>query len=423
VFHEHGRPASSEAPAHQRSAYQLSPENPMLSVVPTRHDVSVSVENESVHPSVSSLRSAAILRDLGPGDLRPLQAIEDYPCISVFVRTAPDLQIGPDVQARLVALLSTVTERLELEMTAAEASVYVESFAPLVRCIAGQRSGEGLALFVGPAGRAVYRLPLPVDDRVVIDPTFATRDLARMLSHHPAYRVLVMGQSSARLLVGFGARLREVTTAELPLDTRVEAATQDTRGHRLLAERPSRENRALSAFVRRVAVAVADHTESTSFPLIVIAPTAVAGAVRKEALLEPADLVIGSHEKTAVARLAQLARPGLENLLAQRREDALVRLDRASSHRRSALGIHHVWTLARRQEIDTLLVDEAFRYPAWTTVGGLTLVRAFTTEMPDVLDDAVDEIIEMVQRVDGEVVFLPAGTLGSDGIAAIRRRR
>ncbi len=395
----------------------------MLSVVPSRALAGVTVENDTVQPLGSSLRSAAILRDLGPGDLRPLQAVEDYPCVSVLLRTAPDLQIGPDVHARLTALLATVRERLELEMTAAEAAVHVESFEPLLRCIAGQRTGEGLALFVGPAGRAVYRLPLPVDDRVVIDPTFATRDLARMLSLHPAYRVVVMGQSTARLYVGFGARLREVTTTELPLDVRIASATIDTRGHRLAPERPSREARALSTFVRRVAVALASHAESTSFPLIVIAPTAVAGAVRKESMLEAVDIVIGSHEKASTTRLAQLARPGIDNLLLHRREHALIRLDRASSHRRSALGIHHVWTLARRQEIETLLVDEAFRYPAWTTVGGLALVRAFTTEMPDVLDDAVDEIIEMVQRVDGEVVFLPAGSLGPDGIAAIRRRR
>jgi Bacterial archaeo-eukaryotic release factor family 3 len=394
----------------------------MLSVVPSPANL-VAPEAGSVHPSVAGIRSSAILRDLGPADLKPLQAVEGYPCISVLLRTAPDLPIGADVHARLAALLATVDDRLQLEMTAAEAAVHVASFEPLLQCLAGQRSGEGLALFVGPGGRAVFRLPLPVDDRVVIDPTFATRDLARTLSLHPAYRVVVMGQSTARLYVGFGARLREVSNSEFPLDTRAAAAAQDTRGHRLTAERPSRESHAVSTFVRRVATALAGHAESTSFPLIVIATTAVAGAVRKEPLLDPADIVIGNHERASTIRLAQLTRPGVDSVVLERRRHALVRLDRASSHRRSALGIHHVWTLARRQEIETLLVDEDFRYPAWTTVGGLTLVRAFTTETPDVLDDAVDEIIEMVQRVDGEVVFLPAGELGPDGIAAIRRRR
>ena len=134
-------------------------------------------------------------------------------------------------------------------------------------------------------------------------------------------------------------------------------------------------------------------------------------------------MVSGSHERVPVARLVELARPGLDAYLGRERQRALERLDLAVRQRRSALGVHHVWTSAKRGDIDTLIVDEAFRYPAWTTFGGQSLVRAFTAEMPDVLDDAVDEIIEMVQRVDGSVIFVPAGTLGTDHIAAIRLRR
>ncbi len=50
-------------------------------------------------------------------------------------------------------------------------------------------------------------------------------------------------------------------------------------------------------------------------------------------------------------------------------------------------------------------------------------MRPLAAEITDVHDDAVDEIIEMVQRVDGSVVFVPPGTLGADCIAAIRLRR
>ena len=367
--------------------------------------------------------TAAILRDLGPDDLRSLRAVIGYPCISIFLPTSPDLVLGSVEQARATALVQQAIGRLELETSPEDAAAHVAPFDALIACIAGRRSSEALGFFVGPKGRAVYRVAMPVDERVVIDPTFATRDLARMLYLHPPYRVLVLGNATARLYVGIGRRLREVRSPELPIDHRVTAAQQDRKGHRLEAERSTKERQMQGAFVRKVAVAVAAHIESVGLPMIVMAPAALASVVKKEPLFEPVHVVSGSHERAGVSRLAELARPGLDEYLLRERERALERLDVALRQRRSALGVHHVWTSAKRGDIDTLIVDEAFRYPAWTTIGGQSLVRAFTAEMPDVLDDAVDEIIEMVQRVHGSVIFVPAGTLGADHIAAIRQRR
>jgi hypothetical protein len=373
--------------------------------------------------SPNRLTHAAILRDLGPDDLRSLQHAVGYPCVSIFLPTVPDLLLGTREQAHVRALVEAAALRLNLEMSEESAAEHCAAFEGLIACIAGQRSGDGLAFFAGPDGRAVFRLATPVEERVVIDPTFATRDLARMLFLHPPYRVLVMGNATARLYVGSGNRLREVVSPELPIDLRVTAAKRDTKGHRLEAERTAKQRQVQAAFVRRVAVAVGAQVDSVHLPLVVMAPASLGAVVKREPLLEAVHVVAGSHERALPSRLVHLARPGLDEHLLRERERALERLDVAVRQRRSALGVHHVWTSAKRDDIDTLIVDESFRYPAWTTLGGQTLVRAFTAEMPDVLDDAVDEIIEMVQRRDGSVIFVPAGALGSDRIAAIRLRR
>jgi Bacterial archaeo-eukaryotic release factor family 3 len=391
------------------------------STVLSRSDTAPGTSGVSSSPS--RLTHAAILRDLGPDDLRLLQHAIGYPCVSIFLPTAPDLLLGAEDQAHVYALVHTAKSRLNLEMSEESAAEHCAAFDALIACITGQRSGEGLAFFAGPEGRAVFRLATPVEERVVIDPTFATRDLARMLFMHPPYRVLVMGNATARLYVGSGNRLREVSAPELPIDLRVTAATRDTKGHRLEAERTAKQRQIQAAFVRRVAVAVGAQVDSVHLPLVVMAPASLAAVAKREPLLEAVHIVVGSHERALPSRLVQLARPGLDEHLIRQRERALGRLDVAVRQRRSALGVHHVWTSAKRDDIDTLIVDESFRYPAWTTLGGQTLVRAFSAEMPDVLDDAVDEIIEMVQRRDGSVIFVPPGALGSDRIAAIRLRR
>ena len=139
-------------------------------------------------PAPRHRSNAAILRDLGPGDLRALQIAAGYPCMSIFLPTSPDLVLGEVEQARAAALVQQVVGRLELEMSSEDAAAHAAPFDALIACIAGQRSSEALAFFVGPDGRAAHRVAMRVDERIVIDPTFATRDLARMLYLHPPWR-------------------------------------------------------------------------------------------------------------------------------------------------------------------------------------------------------------------------------------------
>ena len=369
-----------------------------------------------------SSSTSSLLKDVTTDDLRSLQLASGYPLISIFVPTAPDLLIGPEEHARALALITTTEERLVPEVGDANARRLTDSLRSLVSALVGQRTGRGLALFVGPDRCVVYRMPESVEERIVVDPTFATRDIARAVNLHPPYRIVLLGTGKARMFIGTGNSLREVNDNAFPVAFSPSPDSLDRKGHRLSSDRASKERQGQQSFVRRVAQLTADHADGTGLPLIVIASTAMASLARKELLLDPIDVVVGSYERAAVSRLAQLARPSLDGHLSAIREKSLARLDAASRQRRSALGIHHVWTVARRNEVELLVVDESFRYPAWTTLGGQTLVRAFSAEMPDVLDDAVDEIIEMVQRTHGTVCFVRAGELGSDGIAAVRIR-
>ena len=55
-----------------------------------------------------------------------------------------------------------------------------------------------------------YRLTVPVEERTVVDPTFATRDLMRALAAHPPVRVLALAADGARLFLAAPDHLTEV---------------------------------------------------------------------------------------------------------------------------------------------------------------------------------------------------------------------
>jgi hypothetical protein len=97
--------------------------------------------------------------------------------------------------------------------------------------------------------------------------------------------------------------------------------------------------------------------------------------------------------------------------LDQQRQQILGELDKAVSERKFASGVGEVWRLANEGRGRLLLVEEDFHYPARLDESGTHLVPADDHEAADVMDDAVDEIIEMVMSKQGQVVFVDNGSL------------
>ena len=364
--------------------------------------------------------SHAALNDPTPEKLRALQHQTGYPMISVLASTAPDLEIDSAVISRIDALLRLAETRLASEMDPKEAAARIAPLEQFAMSLIGQRSGHGLAIFGSPKGLTAFRLASRIEDRVVIDPTFATRDLARSLALNPRYRLLVLGRDMARVFIGSARCLQEVNEAGFPMQ-RFELLDRGNRS--IEAERLRKGKHADAVFVRRVATGLGSLAESTNLPLIAVVSTSMGSALRESEAINPVGIVTGSYARIPRGRLIDVARPSIDAHLAAVRETAMGRLEQARGTRRSATGINHVWTAAQQNSIETLLVDETFRYAAWTTLGGRRLVRAFTIENPEVIDDAVDEIIEMVQHIDGQVCFVPAGELGNDRIAAVLTKR
>lgn len=375
-----------------------------------------SVRTSTRPPARSAPRSrSSALRELTPALLRELQSAHGDPLVTLLMPTSPDLLLCDFDLVRLDALAERALDRLRDEMPEREVRGFAERIAKITDAITDERTGHGIAVFVDDTAAIAVRLPTTVDERVVVDPTYATRDLARALAIAPEYHVLLLGTSRARLLRGRGDLVREVHDAPFPLASDV-VDRPDTKGHRLTAERLDRFHRAHQPLVREAIDAAL--LAAGDGPLAVVAPPSLASLARQDERVRGC-VVIGWHDRAPTSRIVDIARGAVDGHLAGERARALERVDRAQRDRRCAVGIQPVWAEALRERIELLVVDETFRYPAWVTADGKTIVRAFTADLPEVLDDAVDEVIEQVQRLGRPVCFVRAGELGSDRIAAV----
>jgi len=360
------------------------------------------------------------VQELTPVDLDRLQILRGYPMVSVLMPTTPGTGLSPAESTTLNHLIDRAERRLAAELPATRIAEIIDPLRDLADRVTRARMGPGLALFGGAGLLEAYRLPLQPQARAVIDPTFATRDLARAVLENPPYRLLVLASGTARLYVGADRHLGEQVAGGFPLGEARSSGTTDRRGHLHQAERTHRDSRRWDSFLRQVDKALSASTRSRDLPLILAATEPLASRFQQRTTHHLIGTVAGNHQRTTAARLADLARPIVEDHLASERRHALEALDDAIGRRRAVFGIDDVWREAHDGNVVLLLVDPDYRLAAVPSPDGRSLEPSSDREHPAVIDDAVDEVIEAVERHGGHTCFTSM-TTGRSAIAAVLR--
>jgi broad specificity phosphatase PhoE len=329
-----------------------------------------------------------------------LQSMCAYPSISILVTTRPGRTLHEEDLVTLRRLSAQVDTRLA-EEGITEREDLLDALESLIAQSAQAPTDRAVALFVSPSHRCRIALPVAVADRCVVDPTFATRDLVRALQHSPRHTALLLSSDEARLLYGHGASLSPVPSSAFPAHRRTDGRRGD-RGAETLTEFLRRVDRALGAALRlnpMPLVLVAAEPTATRFLRLSRNTGRLAGSVR------------GNYLKTPASTLRDLIRPVLREYLLTRGQEALELIERRADDERVLRDINTAWLAARWERPEMLAVEEDYFYPARLGPDGDTLIPADDVDHPEVIDDAVDELIEIVLSRGGWVALLAPGQL------------
>jgi hypothetical protein len=116
-------------------------------------------------------------------------------------------------------------------------------------------------------------------------------------------------------------------------------------------------------------------------------------------------------------------RPVLGDYLKSRAREAIALVERRARTGSVIRDIDGAWLAARWERPEMLAVEENYYYPARLDADGDTLIPADDVDHPDVIDDAVDELIEAVLSRGGWIALLPPGALPNDTHLAMTLRR
>ena len=337
-----------------------------------------------------------------PSDVERLRAVVGFPLVSLIVATTPGAALGCDDIVRLAAMLAEVEHRLRREVDVHAAVELADRCRATVIDLLDEPTGHGLAVFVGAQCAEAFRLPHRPVDRVVIDPTFATRELELAVRLSPRCRVVVLGTDAARMYLVDRGSCVERSTASFPVAV------------------PPRRSR-IGTHLERVASGLAGDQGTADLPLVLVGPRLMTLTLAKLVGVEPLAMIdrrmpdLGSDAILAIARSAMASAAGSEC------DRAFDRLDDAAHDGVSAIGLDAVWDAALDGTIELVVVDREFSRAAIVDPTSGTARWVDDPSATGVIDDVVDELIELTRLAGGDVVFVNRGELGPDQIAAVRR--
>ncbi len=332
--------------------------------------------------------------------LAELQRRRIYPSITVLMNTTPGVVMDRAAVAVARSLIAEVDDRLRGDVSDEVRADLVARLADLVAHQEDVAGSEAVAWCVSPEYSAAVRLGRTVDERVVIDETFATRDLVADLNRTAQFRLITVSERMTRTFIGDRARLVEELDAPWPM---VRA-----------------EDEPLAVWMRDVVAELRRLDADQALPTVIAGVDRTIRRSLVSEIFDPIGFIAGNNDRTSWSVLHDAAWPIVTEWLQTDRADAMAALGRARSSRTYAGGIDEIWPLATQGRIETLVVEDGYAVAARLRDG--QVVPTADREAPDVVDDIVDEAIEAVLGARGSVVIVPDGGLDDHGrIAAVLR--
>jgi hypothetical protein len=132
--------------------------------------------------------------------------------------------------------------------------------------------------------------------------------------------------------------------------------------------------------------------------------------------------VDGDHSATSSRDLGQIVWPVVKEAMSGILEDVMCELEVQEQKRGSFSGIEAVARAVKAGERGTLLVDDDYHLRGSIGKTDQLPIISPDIDVREVIDDAVDAIIDKVLEAGGRVVFAPGGSLAArDRIVLIRR--
>lgn len=350
--------------------------------------------------------------------LRRLKNIISENAITIILNTHRTLPDNQKDSLLLKNLIKEAETRLLAETNKQNAQVLIQRLRDLEETIDHRQNLESLILFVNENTAEYVRLPIAVEDRVIIDKTFATRDLIRAMHMEASYLVLVLSQQKARLIKASNDKVIQEFGDPFPIEN-----TQMV--NRAELSNASRLTNLISEFYNQVDKEVNHLRKENQLPVLICSETSqyheyLKVADEKNSIYD--QCLSGNHENAKAHHIVTEAWEIVKKYVIEKNNARKAELQKAISSGKFLSDTNEIWQGIQQGSVQTIFIEEGNFQPAKWIDGHITYVSPEMRNGKSVVDDIYDELIEANLRQGGDTVFLPKGELTDfNGFGAVTR--
>jgi len=340
------------------------------------------------------------------------------PSVSIILnthRTRPDNLQDPIL---LKNLIKEAEERLLAGYDKRLAKTILDKLDTMANKIDHSHNLESLILFANAEFSDYTRLPVAVENRVIIDHNFATRDLVRAMHSEAHYYVLVISRRNARLIEAFSDKVIAEIGEGFPINNTLIITDK------LKQSIAKNEDNIIEEFFNRVDKALATAIKNKKHPIVLATETRNAEHFKKISMHKS---LIAAHinrnrddddaRHTVADAWVEFSRVVAENNAAR-----LSELKQAVSVGNYLSDLNDIYDAVKAGRGKTMFVTKGFFQPAYIENDQIVPVNQLETGHQKSFDDIVDELIELNLDSGGDTVFVEPGELDSFGNIALTTR-
>lgn len=350
--------------------------------------------------------------------LEELKNVKSDCCITIIFqthRTLPENEKDPIV---LKNLIKEAEQRIKDKFSSEFVGEMMQKLNQLAQNINHRHNKESLALFVNENLAKYVRLPLNVENRVVIDKTFATRDLVRALHRQTGYYILLFSRDKARLIEAFNDKVVEEAEKGFPLinqDANQLKGPDATIGNR-------RAN-LVKEFFNEVGKKLNEIQKENLLPVIIVTDESnyadfLKVADKKERIVAK---LFGNRMNEKPHSIVEAAWPVMQKWVKERNNERLQELKKAVNSRSVLMDFNEIWKAVNNGRGKTMFVKQGYFQPAMLQNNHIELISPDQSESANI-DDVIDEMIEKNLQHEGDSVFIEGNELEKfNGLALITK--
>ena len=334
--------------------------------------------------------------------LKKLKDIKSDCCVTILLNTHRNSPQSKKDEIVLKDLVTETENRLKEECGDKTSEIISQKLQELASNIDARYNFESLALFVNRDIAEFIRMPVKVENRVVIGNSFATRELIRMLHKEVNYYVLVLSREKARLIEAVGNKEIEEIHNGFPMENSYTIAGE--------GKLFKRETSLVLEFFGNVNNQLDDVQHEKRLPVFICTDESnysdyLKAANQKENI---SGLIEGNRDNEDPHNIVEAVWPTVEKWYKEKNQKLLSDLTKNAGKDDFETDFTEIWKAIIEGKGRVLYVKDGFVQPA--KVDENNVVKPVMDDNANV-DDIIDEMIEKNEQLGGETVFVSGDEL------------